>query len=144
MTGDHRDLHVLTHSFPTRRASDLKARPMSSKSIAKESQDIELASRMIRLGARIQVLQEETKLSYDRLTKLYREIHKRSPPKGMLPFSIDWFMSWQPNIHATLFFNTYEFLRTHTPTKGIYARSEERRVGKECVSTCRSRWSPYH
>src|SRR3546814_17244720 len=27
---------------------------------------------------------------------------------------------------------------------GIAIRSEERRVGKECVSTCRSRWSPYH
>src|SRR3546814_1785426 len=27
-------------------------------------------------------------------------------------------------------------------TNGV--RSEERRVGKECVSTCRSRWSPYH
>src|SRR3546814_4410506 len=26
----------------------------------------------------------------------------------------------------------------------IQHRSEERRVGKECVSTCRSRWSPYH
>src|SRR3546814_3384253 len=26
----------------------------------------------------------------------------------------------------------------------IFGRSEERRVGKECVSTCRSRWSPYH
>src|SRR3546814_9689402 len=26
----------------------------------------------------------------------------------------------------------------------IAERSEERRVGKECVSTCRSRWSPYH
>src|SRR3546814_13743304 len=25
-----------------------------------------------------------------------------------------------------------------------FPRSEERRVGKECVSTCRSRWSPYH
>src|SRR3546814_15385213 len=25
----------------------------------------------------------------------------------------------------------------------LHARSEERRVGKECVSTCRSRWSPY-
>src|SRR3546814_17381830 len=25
-----------------------------------------------------------------------------------------------------------------------FYRSEERRVGKECVSTCRSRWSPYH
>src|SRR3546814_14420936 len=27
---------------------------------------------------------------------------------------------------------------------GWLRRSEERRVGKECVSTCRSRWSPYH
>src|SRR3546814_3446734 len=27
---------------------------------------------------------------------------------------------------------------------GSLERSEERRVGKECVSTCRSRWSPYH
>src|SRR3546814_13505159 len=26
----------------------------------------------------------------------------------------------------------------------VELRSEERRVGKECVSTCRSRWSPYH
>src|SRR3546814_5503026 len=34
-----------------------------------------------------------------------------------------------------------------TAVDGITARhdrSEERRVGKECVSTCRSRWSPYH
>src|SRR3546814_15800204 len=29
-------------------------------------------------------------------------------------------------------------------TVGIVLRSEERRVGKECVSTCKSRWSPYH
>src|SRR3546814_1182394 len=32
-------------------------------------------------------------------------------------------------------------LREHGVTR---YRSEERRVGKECVSTCRSRWSPYH
>src|SRR3546814_20544890 len=25
-----------------------------------------------------------------------------------------------------------------------FSRSEERRVGNECISTCRSRWSPYH
>src|SRR3546814_13536049 len=37
-----------------------------------------------------------------------------------------------------------------TPVEGldmvasVAKRSEERRVGKECVSTCRSRWSPYH
>src|SRR3546814_18507645 len=34
------------------------------------------------------------------------------------------------------------FERTRRRSKWL--RSEERRVGKECVSTCRSRWSPYH
>src|SRR3546814_14863431 len=38
--------------------------------------------------------------------------------------------------------------RVNTPRdnafRANYKRSEERRVGKECVSTCRSRWSPYH
>src|SRR3546814_10475728 len=36
--------------------------------------------------------------------------------------------------------------RGHHRRAGALAeeRSEERRVGKECVSTCRSRWSPYH
>src|SRR3546814_13234352 len=32
---------------------------------------------------------------------------------------------------------------TATPILSLF-RSEERRVGKECVSTFRSRWSPYH
>src|SRR3546814_2898022 len=32
----------------------------------------------------------------------------------------------------------------HLGATNRYGRSEERRVGKECVSTCRSRWSPYH
>src|SRR3546814_1523449 len=31
-----------------------------------------------------------------------------------------------------------------TLARFVERRSEERRVGKECVSTCRSRWSPYH
>src|SRR3546814_15642662 len=34
--------------------------------------------------------------------------------------------------------------RRHRSREGWGRRSEERRVGKECVSTCRSRWSPYH
>src|SRR3546814_13154126 len=44
-----------------------------------------------------------------------------------------------------------EYRNARGETKGegripytIVTRSEERRVGKECVSTCRSRWSPYH
>src|SRR3546814_20119933 len=42
-------------------------------------------------------------------------------------------------------------MRVHQPGLPVagcalapYWRSEERRVGQECVSTCRSRWSPYH
>src|SRR3546814_6626190 len=34
--------------------------------------------------------------------------------------------------------------KTFGQPRDIDSRSEERRVGKECVSTCRSRWSPYH
>src|SRR3546814_2054240 len=47
-----------------------------------------------------------------------------------------------PHLRAfveTLGIDEAEFMRTTSAT-----RSEERRVGKECVSTCRSRWSPYH
>src|SRR3546814_17981725 len=33
---------------------------------------------------------------------------------------------------------------TFLAVSGAKPRSEERRVGKECVSTCRSRWTPYH
>src|SRR3546814_2879341 len=38
--------------------------------------------------------------------------------------------------------STYTVTASQTATAS--ERSEERRVGKECVSTCRSRWSPYH
>ena len=38
--------------------------------------------------------------------------------------------------------DTYELVIE--PPSSDKLRSEERRVGKECVSTCRSRWSPYH
>src|SRR3546814_11911679 len=37
--------------------------------------------------------------------------------------------------------NPWSVCFTHAPPA---SRSDERRVGKECVSTCRSRWSPYH
>src|SRR3546814_11760140 len=37
--------------------------------------------------------------------------------------------------------NIIDVIRSYAPG---FIRSEERRVGKGCVSTCRSRWSPYH
>src|SRR3546814_15898009 len=43
------------------------------------------------------------------------------------------------------YFRRYPKLAGMTGTAMTEAgRSEERRVGKECVSTCRSRWTPYH
>src|SRR3546814_5809430 len=39
---------------------------------------------------------------------------------------------------------SYQGLLGLRTTHGLVDRTEERRVGKECVSTCRSRWSPYH
>lgn len=83
---------------------------MAAKSILNESRDIERAVALIQLGARLQVLEYETGLSYERLLRLYKEVAGRSPSKGQLPFSTDWFLTWQPNIHASLFLNIHEYL----------------------------------
>lgn len=94
---------------------------MATKSVSQEAGDILLASSMISLGARLQVLEAETNLSHDRLARLYREIRGCSPPKGMLPFSVDWFMTWLPNIHSSMFYNVYTFLIEHTPSRNVRA-----------------------
>jgi flagellar transcriptional activator FlhC len=94
---------------------------MRAKSVVTDARQVQLAAEMVRLGARLQVLEAETSLSRERLLKLYKEVKGASPPKGMLPFSTDWFMSWMPNIHSSLFVDTYRFLTANTPTRGIEA-----------------------
>lgn len=94
---------------------------MAKLSVVSEAQDIQLAIEMIRLGARLQLLESETSLSRERLLKLYKELKHVSPPKGMLPFSTDWFLTWQPNIHASLFLNIYKYLVQHAEIQGIQA-----------------------
>ena len=81
-----------------------------NKSILAEREDIRRAVELIELGARLQVLESETKLSRERLLRLYKEVQGKSPPKGMLPFSTDWFMTWQPNVLASLFMGIYRYL----------------------------------
>ncbi len=94
---------------------------MKAKSVVNESEQLQLAIQLIKLGARLQLLESQTSLSREKLTKLYKELRGISPPKGMLPFSTDWFLTWQPNIHSSIFMNIYFFLRKNTNVTGIDA-----------------------
>lgn len=94
---------------------------MRNKSVVTEAYQIQIAVELIELGARLQLLQEETDLSRERLLKLYKEVKGASPSKGMLPYSTDWFMSWSPNIHSSLFMDVYQFMINHTRLTGVEA-----------------------
>lgn len=108
---------------------------MNKKSVAAEADEIILASDMIRLGARVQVLQAETNLSYERLTRLYKEIRRASPPKGMLPYSVDWYMTWLHNVHSTLFYSYYLYLNKNTPSCGARALVDGYRLYLDAINS---------
>lgn len=94
---------------------------MRNKSVVSEGREIQLATELVQLGARLQLLEAETSLSRERLLKLYKEVKGESPPKGMLPFSTDWFLTWQPNMHASLFMSFHRFLGDNTKSRGLDA-----------------------
>jgi flagellar transcriptional activator FlhC len=92
---------------------------MASKSLLNDSQQLSRAVQLIQLGARMAVLEAETDLSHERLVRLYREVMGQSPSKGQLPYSTDWFISWQPNIHASLFLNIHQNLDKSSALDGV-------------------------
>ena len=104
-----------------------------AKSVLSDAEQVQLAAELAALGARLQVLETETDLSRERLLRLYKEVRGVSPPKGMLPFSTDWFMSWMPNIHSSIFMNIYKYLRRHTALEGIRAALRAYRLYLEHV-----------
>ncbi len=107
----------------------------TGKSVLNESRQIERAVALIKLGARLQVLESETDLSYERLLRLYKEVAGKSPSKGQLPFSTDWFLTWQPNIHASLFLNIYEYLSKTSSLEDIEAVMKAFRLYSEQMVT---------
>ena len=108
----------------------------STKSVLNDSRQVERAVALIGLGARLQVLESETNLSYERLLRLYKEVAGKSPSKGQLPFSTDWFLTWQPNIHASLFLNTYEYLTKVSALDDIDAIMKAYKLYSEQIATC--------
>lgn len=82
----------MTALLQTQPARTFTATPVPNrKSVLQDANQTQLAIELIGLGARLQVLEAETTLSRDRLIRLYKELRGASPPKGMLPFSTDWF-----------------------------------------------------
>ena len=94
---------------------------MRSKSVVNEAREIQLCIELINLGARLQLLQEETSLSRERLLRLYKEVKGVSPSKGMLPYSTDWFMSWLPNIHSSMFMDIHRYIVTNVGVSSVEA-----------------------
>lgn len=72
-----------------------------------KSQRTMLAAELFRLGLRTPHVAELSKLSKDSLSKIHREIFGRPATKGQLPYSIEWFMKWRHNMHASLFLKIY-------------------------------------
>ncbi|HIF3106170.1 TPA: flagellar transcriptional regulator FlhC [Salmonella enterica] len=88
---------------------------MASESILQELEDTQLAVELISLGARMQLLEYNVRLSRGKMNRLYRELRGAPPPKGMLPFSSDWFMNWEHNIHSSLFCNIFDYIKKQSP-----------------------------
>ena len=107
---------------------------MRNKSVVTEAYQIQIAVSLIEMGARLQLLQEETALSRERLLKLYKEVKGVSPSKGMLPYSTDWFMSWSPNIHSSLFMDIHQFLVANAGLSGVEALIKSYRLYLEQIS----------
>jgi len=103
--------------------------------VLNESKQIERAAMLIQMGARMQVLESETTLSYERLIRLYKEIAGKSPSKGQLPFSTDWFLTWQENIHSSLFLNIYEYLSKGVDLDSVELLTKAYRLYNEQVAT---------
>lgn len=92
---------------------------LARKSLLRDADELRLAAAMITFGARLQVLEAEVSMSRERLIRLYKELLGVSPPKGQLPFSPDWFLSWRPNAHASLFLSAYGFLEARSSLSRI-------------------------
>src|SRR3546814_15201821 len=119
--GDHRELNILTHSFPTRRSSDVP--------------DCSSKPRRARFRTQVRGLRLDLSQPLDPHLAEHRTPDARLVLVGMLRVA-----KFLHHLEAALE-GDVEAARNLPHVEDILS-SEERRVGKEWVSTCRSRWSP--
>ena len=106
---------------------------MTQKSVLQEAREVQLAVTLIELGARLQFIEAEVNLSRERLLRLYKEIKGTSPPKGLLPFSVDWYMTWMANIHSSMFYNIYLHMLAHADGDKLQALVKAFRMYREQI-----------
>jgi flagellar transcriptional activator FlhC len=118
-----------------------------NKSPSEEALEAFCAIALIEPGAPVQILESELTLARDRMVRLYHEVV--TPPKGLPPFSADWYMKRIENIHASLFYNTFVFLKNEADfshlealTKGYWLYLEHcRNSNTEAVLDLSRAWS---
>lgn len=84
---------------------------MSRLDLLSEYQQVQTAIELIELGARVQTLEDVTEINRCRLVRLYKEVRGEAPAKGQLPYSTDWYATWKPNYHSTLFLSFFNRIK---------------------------------
>lgn len=105
-----------------------------NKTVLGDVREIKLAIELITLGARLQFLEAEVGLSRERLIKLYKELKGVSPPKGLLPYATDWYLTWLANIHSSMFYNIYCFMIEQAREEKLGAMIKAYRIYLEQVA----------
>ncbi len=108
---------------------------MTRNTVLGEVREVQLAIELIELGARLQFLEAEVGLSRERLIRLYKELKGVSPPKGLLPFSTDWYMTWLANIHSSMFYNIYQFMLINADESKLQALIKSYRLYQEQIES---------
>src|SRR3546814_19165154 len=132
----------MTHSFPTRRSSDLGIEEDSFLLLLPGSiRPYKNAEALIAAFARLAASDLRLLIAGKADTPAYAEKLRALGGKDeRIRFSFDFI----PDDALQLYLSAADLVVIPFRKATNSGRSEERRVGKECVSTCRSRWSPYH
>src|SRR3546814_16317903 len=138
-SGAHRDLHVLTHSFPRRRPSDLGGEALPRRGaqrhlalLAALALDDEQA--LVALGGR----EAQADQLRDAQAAGVEQLDQGGEAQRLRPFTLVRLVQKRADLRLA------EDLRQRAALARAVDRSAERRVGNGGVSTCRSWWWPEH
>src|SRR3546814_17988764 len=132
------DLHVLTQSVPTR-APSVRDQPEASRQMI-EGIEAGLSHQTLRgvTGS------GKTFSVANVIAHVQRPTLVLAPNKTLAAQLYGEFKAFFPNNAVEYFVSYYDYYQPEAYVPSSDTRSEERRVGKACGSTCRSRWSPTH